>query len=656
MSHVFALFHLNLAYSSIEEEERPAVIKSCYEPLLDLIESSDVCIGIELSAWTLNQISKLSPEWIERFSGLLRKGKCELIGSGYVQLIGPLVPYEVNLWNQRIGLEEYERILNVQPELVLVNEMAYSSGMVGVYEVVGYKGLVMDKNNVCLAMGKTVHDSTVPVYADGGDGHSLPVLWTDSILFQKFQRFSHGDIRLNEYVDYFQHRMSESNSPVSVYANDAEIFDYRPGRFLEEPQLHHEGEWNRIGVLLAAIKEQPDVSWLSPSESLKNQCKGKEIVPEKLTSAKLPIPVKKQAKYNVSRWAITGRNDLWINTLCHRIFLQLKKSGGLGDASSQRRLCEFWSSDLRTHITTNRWKKAEQGVVEWAKELGVSAAVGAEYLPLPAALISPLVTPIDGFHVELDPENILLKIQTNDVHVELNLRRGLAIHSLAFREHDFISLIGTLPQGYFHSIELGADFYSGGSVVELLTEHQRITDLERVTPLYWLEGNNFHVRGEVETPKGKIVKEFCIAKVGGSVSASTFFPDWGKPYGSVRIGTLTLLPDAFNGPLRIGYTVGGKEAEEFLINEDVAHQQPASSFVTASSGLSGEGGEIHMGDDDKRIVVTWSPSECAVFPMMAHTNCPPSALTRLSFSLCEIDETYSTGGDLPGFSYQLKPG
>jgi hypothetical protein len=34
--HLFAVFHLNLAFSSIEENERPLVIERCYWPLLAL--------------------------------------------------------------------------------------------------------------------------------------------------------------------------------------------------------------------------------------------------------------------------------------------------------------------------------------------------------------------------------------------------------------------------------------------------------------------------------------------------------------------------------------------------------------------------------------------------------------------------------------------
>ena len=655
MSQVFSLFHLNLAYSSIEVEQRVTVIQQCYEPLLDLIEEGTVCIGVELSAWTLNQIAVLNPEWIVRFHGLLIAGKCELIGSGYVQLIGPLVPYEVNLWNQQLGLAEYERVLKIRPELVLVNEMAYSSGMVGVYKSAGYKGLVMDRNNICLALGQSAHDSVLPCYADGGEGDSLPVLWSDSILFQKFQRYAHGDIRLEEYLDYFHQRVDAETKPVSVYANDAEIFDYRPGRFREESELHDDGEWRRIAKLLSAISDQMDVSWVSPSQALKLQCQGQEQVARKLTSARQPIPVKKQAKYNISRWAVSGRNDLWINTLCHRIFHLLNRNSLLDSPKHRQRLCEYWASDFRTHITPRRWEEAEMGIEAWAKELGISSVVDVTHFN-ESSFVSELDELLEaGFRIGLDDENILLSIYSDDIHLVLNLRRGMSIHSLAFKKHDFTPLVGTLPHGYFHSIELGADFYSGGSVIELMTEHRRITDLERMVPVFYLEKGDLHIRGELQTAKGSIVKEFCVVQGEESVSVATAFPCWERPYGSARVATLTLLADAFSEPLRMAFKAGGKEAEEFLLGEDVLHSQSASSLVSASNGLGGASGEIRIGDSVKSVNISWDPAECAAFPMLTHQNCSPSSLTRVSFSLCEVDETYRPGGSLPGFRYMLTP-
>src|ERR1700761_2417958 len=90
----FAFFHLNLAFSSIEEERRGDVIANCYHPLLDLCERRGP-LGVEISGYTLEEIATRDPGWIERARALIAAGKMELVGSGYSQLIGPLLPARV---------------------------------------------------------------------------------------------------------------------------------------------------------------------------------------------------------------------------------------------------------------------------------------------------------------------------------------------------------------------------------------------------------------------------------------------------------------------------------------------------------------------------------------------------------------------------------
>src|SRR5690349_13350942 len=67
---LFALFHLNLAFSSIEEERRAEVIKRCYWPLLRLAQKHPR-IGIEVSGYTLEQIALHDPAWIAHARALL---------------------------------------------------------------------------------------------------------------------------------------------------------------------------------------------------------------------------------------------------------------------------------------------------------------------------------------------------------------------------------------------------------------------------------------------------------------------------------------------------------------------------------------------------------------------------------------------------------
>jgi hypothetical protein len=139
--NVFALFHLNLAFSSIEEEQRAQVVRDCYGPLLDVAEHHGP-IGIEATAYTLYAIQKCAPRWLEKLGRLIGEGKIELIGSGYAQVIGPLVPADVVAANLRLGNQAYRDFFDLAPKVALVNEQAYSAGLVGHYLDAGYEALL----------------------------------------------------------------------------------------------------------------------------------------------------------------------------------------------------------------------------------------------------------------------------------------------------------------------------------------------------------------------------------------------------------------------------------------------------------------------------------------------------------------------------------
>lgn len=655
MTPAFLIFHLNLAYSSIEVDQRPTVIQQCYEPLLDLIENQDLCVGIETSSWTLRTINDLYPEWVIRLRHLIQAEKCELIGSGYVQLIGPLVPYEVNVWNQRLGIEDYQDILSLRPQLALVNELAYSSGMVGVYQEAGYEGIIMDRDNVAVALGLTDNEAAMPAYADGGAENTLPVLWSDSILFQKFQHYAHGDIGITDYLEYFRRRAVKGRGPLAVYGNDAEIFDYRPGRFKVESKIKPDGEWLRIGHLLRTLTDQEAVTWLAPSRALELHKRGQSSQPVPLISAHQPIPVKKQAKYNISRWAITGRDDLWINTLCHRIYRQLHLCKENDNQDRWRSLCQLWASDLRTHVTPSRWDVALGNAEALKQQLKLNDTGQTQETWAALLLEKNEVIGQENCQIEYDPESIYITVVTKSVNIILNMRRGLAIHSLGFKTHNFSPVVGTLPLGYFSSIELGADFYSGGVVIERVKEHCRTTDLNWVKPEILQREDQCLIRGIIDSDCGQIIKTICIGKNSETVAIHYDFPQWQRPYGSVRVGNFTFLPESFSSPLYYRCRNGGSYMEEFELNTDTLHTSPSSSLVSASTGLGATDGEILVGDKTRMLRFQWDPAQCATFPMVYHKECQPNALTRLVFSLAELDETRVEGGKLLPLSIRLEP-
>src|SRR5581483_8888710 len=300
--HLFALFHLNLAFSSIEEEQRAEVIDRCYWPLLRLAERHGP-IGLEATGYTLEEIEHRDPEWIGRARALIRCGRIELIGSGYAQVIGPLVPWRVTEANLAIGHDIYARLLGVKPTLALVNEQAYSAGLVELYRKTGYRAILADWDNAAAHHPEWPAETRYhPQTVIGADGGSIALLWTNTVAFQKLQRLAHGDIGEDEYAAYVRGHLNGFPRTFCLYASDAEIFDFRPGRYRTEERLGGISEWTRIANALAAISEEPGCRIVAPSEALELSDRTAQLL--RLESAACPVPVKKQRKYNLSRWAV----------------------------------------------------------------------------------------------------------------------------------------------------------------------------------------------------------------------------------------------------------------------------------------------------------------------------------------------------------------
>lgn len=625
------------------------MIRNCYWPLLELAKETKVPFGIELTGWTLKQIVTIDPEWVSYFRGMLQNRQCELIGSGWAQIIGPLVPYAVNVWNQALGLDAYRQLLDITPCVALVNEMAYSTGMVDVYAEAGYQGIIMDRDNVRLALGLEHSPlSAMPTHALGCGDITLPVLWSDSILFQRLQRVVHGDIPLTEYISYINRRIEQGETILPIYCNDAEIFDYRPGRFAAESRLHPEGEWQRFERVLKRVQSECAIHWLSPSEALVRQTRVLEKKVSRLSSITQPIPVKKQAKYNINRWAVTGRDDLWLNTSCHQLCRTLQESE---EASSEdwQEICELWASDLRTHITDSRWQQTLERVAALQSKLAGIDRVRRKSDLTPQA-------PYESAHIEPDEEGILWTVSTPMLQLVLNIRRGLAIHSLAFKSHEWAPVIGTLSQGHFKSIELGVDFYSGGVLIEIPSQRARLTDLEWVTPHVQQLGSELLISASLSFEFGVLRKTILVDLAAERVKLRYEFDGWTRPLGMVRVGKITLIPEAFLGELTVECVNGGSGKEFFSVDRDADYGRAASMLVSSYSAFGCSDGRLAIRDGKGTgIELEWQPDFCAAAAMLQHIQVHEAHLTRLWFSLVELDETSRPGGRLLPFEFDIKP-
>jgi hypothetical protein len=625
--HLFALFHLNLAFSSIEEEQRSEVIRRCYWPLLELAKTRGP-IGIEATGFTLEEIEARDPSWCREAKHLIAEGRVELIGSGYAQIIGPLVPARVTEANLRLGNEAYERLLGHRPEIALVNEQAYSSGLVSLYLDAGYRAILMDWDNSAAHHPEWDCETRYrPQRAQGADGRMIELLWTNTVAFQKLQRLAHGDIALSDYVRYVGAQRGKSPRTFCLYASDAEIFDFRPGRYRTEEALGGREEWSRIGEAFAALSDIANSRLIAPAAALA-LASARDTPPLRLESAACPVPVKKQRKYNLSRWAVTGRDDLGINAACERIYRGLVRANA--GATAWKELCYLWSSDFRTHITEKRWSafcarlaKAEE---RWTPEIrNQKSEIGS-------VLIS-------GFRV-LTSQSRHIDIETPTLKARLDRRRGLAIESLHFTD-DAQACIGGLPHGHFDDIALQADWYTGDCVFEAAGEH-KVTDLEWCEPV--VEKTNqgdVVVSARIETPKGAIHKSMRFHAGSPRVDFDLMF-EWGAfDRGSLRLGHITLLPEAFDWDgLFLTTHNGGKDCETFALHgETVDHGAPVSFLVSTSYGIGMTEGWAELGDVATRIRIEVDRQTAPLLGLLSHRRVGGSLFCQLILSALELDET-----------------
>lgn len=633
-------------FSSIPEESRPEVIKRCYWPLLKLAEKG-YPLGIEASGITLEIIRNLDPLWIKNFKALLRSGKAEFIGSGYGQIIGPLVPPTLNRANLALGWKTVEQILETIPRIALINEQAWSAGMADHYLDAGYKAIFMDYDNPARYADWDEHIQHFPQRAKGTNGESIPVIWSRSMVFQKLQRFAHRELELDEYLSYVE-GLGTGEGWLPIYGNDAEIFDFRPRRYKNEAVQEAESEWKLIEQVFETLRARGHEFQLPSAvlHGLEHKYGGKEL---ELSCASQPIPVKKQSKYNITRWALSGRDDFQLNSLCRAVCHKLEKDFPLCAENEEkwRKLCFCWSSDLRTHITGKRYNESLTKLEQLAFE--TKAAVREPYFQVSG-------TPARN-------HGRMLNLKSEFATVTLNTAKGLAVQEASFRSHENTPAFGTLGHGYFEEIDLGADFFSGHIIMEG-PGIPKDTDLIRVTPL--IDNNDDFITAScsIDLYQGMIDKALRIHKNKEQIDILYRFALACRPPGFARIGHVTLLT-ADMDPNRLFYcsSNGGREEHFPLNGQTFDHSDNISFAVSASQGLGMTDSKVVLGGAERALEISPLYPEHGFIGMIKCRQAAPSPFVRVFFSMQEMDETSTRGcGPDPkfnfstGFSIKPRPG
>jgi hypothetical protein len=346
--------------------------------------------------------------------------------------------------------------------------------------------------------------------------------------------------------------------------------------------------------------------------------KASDAEPLQLETAAYPVPVKKQRKYNLTRWAVTGRDDIGINAACQRIYAALLRNHT--GKSDWKTLCRLWASDFRTHITDARWKAYCAELTALETRLGTD---------VPAA---------PALRRGESTSSRYIDIATPTIAARLDRRRGLAIQQLAFSGD--VPCIGGLPHGHFDDIALQADWYTGDCVLEQPGE-PKITDLEWSETTMAHDNGDVLVAGTIATPLGPIEKVLRFHADAPRIDFDITFrwKEWGK--GSLRLGHITLLPDAFDWDrLRLSTHNGGFVPERFALKgADIEHGAPVSFLVSASCGLGMTEGWAEISDGRRSVDIEVDREVAPLLGLLTYRKAGGSLFCQLALSMLELDDT-----------------
>lgn len=355
---LYGIFHANLKFSSIPEDHFGTVIDRCYWPILDLVEDFGVEMGLEFPSNTLKTIHSIDPTFIEKIKNLATSGKAEILASGVIQSLFPLIPRDVNEKNMEIGIEDYRSMLNVKPITGYVNEQAYSNGLPSIYVKYGMKNLVTMWEWLAKFAREPLNDY-LPQIITGSDGTRINAIMNSYIAFQKFQRYIAGEYDIDTYMQYVLRNLKEgSKACFPFYGSDWEIFGYNNAILGSE---HTGKEVDRFRRFLEAVEENDELSFITPSKTVELFPPQREIA---VDSPEAAIYSKKQEKFIITRWAVCGRDNSFSNTMCYSFYKKLRRLDKLyvmlnqhSEHSLTEELVECWASDYRTHTTETKFTK-----------------------------------------------------------------------------------------------------------------------------------------------------------------------------------------------------------------------------------------------------------------------------------------------------------
>ncbi|HEX3483902.1 MAG TPA: hypothetical protein VHT51_02510, partial [Micropepsaceae bacterium] len=155
------------------------------------------------------------------------------------------------------------------------------------------------------------------------------------------------------------------------------------------------------------------------------------------------------------------------------------------------------------------------------------------------------------------------------------------------------------------------------------------------------DGEDVLVQGVIQTPLGPIEKtlRFCAREPRVEFDIAFDWTEWGK--GSLRLGHVTLIPDAFDWEaLTLTTHNGGFSPERFALGgTDIDHGAPVSFLVSAACGLGMTEGWAVLSDGKRAVRVEVDREIAPLLGLLTYRKMGGSLFCQLALSMLELDDT-----------------
>ena len=227
-----------------------------------------------------------------------------------------------------------------------------------------------------------------------------------------------------------------------------------------------------------------------------------------------------------------------------------------------------------------------------------------------------------------------------ETQVKFNMKRGMSIEWLMFKSISKTPLIGTIPHGYFESIDWDADFYSGGAQIDTGTEFYH--DL---SPIQSVAVSCGPVRSIIEgvVPMGPLSqkKKYYVYHSLPRLELKQSFMIKQMVSAGFRTGIITLLPQSWKRDKLCFMTQnGGQKDEKYILSgQRVTHSEAVKTGVSSRSCLGATGGWTAFSDGEKTVTISRNLMQGHNAPLLRYEEIGNKFFARLYHSMGERDET-----------------